>query len=204
MRAKAVLEETNSTGEFQLPSFLTGKRIGMVNMGEEAVRQWNSGEGKAAAAVAVRFERVSEMFKWEDLFPEWIDEEEESEVPTCPEIPMPEFEKYPPVDAVAAKIPCGGGGRDVARLQVHLVAAAMAAKRGKRGVKVAVLSECRPMMEIFRCGDLVAREGDWWVFQPRVSRLLQKLALPIGSCQLALPIWGQGTLLCHRLFFLVG
>lgn len=173
------------------------RRIGMINMDEDDVGEW----GLFGETVPIQFDRVSDLFEWKDLFPEWIDEEEESDVPLCPEIPMPEFkdDRDGDFDLVVVKVPCRhpeeGWNRDVARLQMHLVAANVAAgkRRRRRRLTVAVLSQCRPMMEIFRCDDLVTREGDWWVYEPDLERLKQKVSLPVGSCRLALPLWGQGT-----------
>ncbi|XP_031407194.1 UDP-glucuronate:xylan alpha-glucuronosyltransferase 2 isoform X1 [Punica granatum] len=171
------------------------KRIGMINMDEDDVSEW----GLFGDTVQVQFDRVSELFEWKDLFPEWIDEEEESDVPLCPEIPMPEFKDGEgEFDLVVVKVPCKypeeGWNRDVARLQMHLVAANVAVRKAgkRRKPRVAVLSQCRPMMEIFRCDDLVKRKGDWWVYEPDMVRLGQKVSLPVGSCKLALPLWGQG------------
>lgn len=202
---KAILEETESNvarpkrnvSNIKLPSFLyemgKGKKIGTVNMEEVDVSEWNRNR------VSVKFEEVSELFKWEDLFPEWIDEEEESDVPTCPEIPMPDFKQYGNMEMIVAKLPCKeeedekGWRRDVHRLQVHLVVAHLAAKKGTRNTKVALWSKCRPMLDLFRCNDLVRKEGDWWLYHPDIAKLEQKVSLPLGSCKLALPLWGQGT-----------
>lgn len=188
--------------KIEAPAFLkeiiTGSaaktRIGMINMEDDDVSEWTSyGE-----TIPVLLDPVSELFKWKDLFPEWIDEEEESDVPLCPEIPMPEYENYEEMDVVVVKMPCRfpeeGWNRDIRRLQVHLAAANMAVRKGKRRVKVVVQSQCRPMLEIFRCEDLMKREGEWWVFEPEMRRLEQKMSLPVGSCRLALPLWGQGML----------
>ena len=222
VKVKAVLEEPDNNDDMgnnvtststdsidlEFPSFLKKvlgkgkkkKKIGMVNMDEEVVREWNRRREDLGEAVPFRFERVTDFFKWEDLFPEWIDEEEESDVPTCPEIPMPDLKSYGEVDLVVAKLPCNDKARrDVFRLQVHLIVANMVVKKGKRDwnynrrkTKVVFWSKCRPMMELFRCSDLVKREGDWWLYQPQIAKLEHKLALPVGSCQLALPLWGQG------------
>ncbi|XP_042390336.1 UDP-glucuronate:xylan alpha-glucuronosyltransferase 2-like isoform X1 [Zingiber officinale] len=183
------------------PSFLKalggGARVALVNMAEEEAEQWGV---HRRAAVAVAFEPVSEHLEWKDLFPEWIDEEEENEGPSCPEIPLPALPAGE-VDAVLALLPCGGrGGRDVGRLQVHLAAASVAARRGRRDsrgrVRVA-LRACAaappPMMEVFRCDEVVAREGEWWVYAAEAARLEEKLALPVGSCNLAMPLWEKGT-----------
>ncbi|XP_043707975.1 UDP-glucuronate:xylan alpha-glucuronosyltransferase 2 isoform X2 [Telopea speciosissima] len=184
------------------PSFLSemgrGKKIGMVNMDGEDMSEWK-GIGKF---IAVDFERVSKYLEWKDLFPEWIDEEEETDISTCPEIPMPDFLAYEEMDMVLAKLPCEypkeGWGRDAFRLQVHLIAANLAVKTGKRAggirTKMVFLSPCRPMMELFRCEDMVKREGDWWWYEPEMGRLEHKVSMPIGSCKLALPLWEEGSI----------
>ncbi|XP_076924641.1 UDP-glucuronate:xylan alpha-glucuronosyltransferase 2-like isoform X1 [Bidens hawaiensis] len=185
------------------PSFLNasfigrGMRIGMVNMEGEDLSDWTA----IGKTIPVTFEKVSEYFEWKDLFPEWIDEEEEMHQTLCPEIPMPEYEKYGYMDMIVVNIPCNypeeGWARDVYRLQLHLIAANMAVRRGRRSwsrkPKVVVLSKCRPMVEIFRCDDMLVHDGDWWYYQPDIKRLEQKVYLPVGTCSLALPLWGKGN-----------
>lgn len=204
---KAVLEEPSlaMTARKELitrekPSFLSGigggMKIGMINMEDENVSEWKV----HGQIIQITFSQVTELFKWEALFPEWIDEEEELEGTSCPEIPMPEYKKYAYMDMIVAKLPCKapeeGWNRDVFRLQVHLIAANMAVRRGRRGwngkVKVVFVSKCMPMPELFRCNDLVRREGEWWYFRPEMDRLEQKISLPVGSCTLALPLWDKG------------
>ena len=86
------------------------------------------------------------------------------------------------------------------RLQVHLIVANLAVKKGKRDwnwkTKVVLWSKCRPMLELFRCNDLVKQENEWWYYEVDVKRLEQKVSLPVGSCNLALPLWEQGMLSC--------
>lgn len=176
------------------------KKIGTINMEDEDLTEWEQQLG--AEATRIEYDKVSGLFEWKHLFPEWIDEEQENEGGyLCPEIPMPpNFEEketgyYHNLEFIMAKIPCGWN-RDVFRLQVHLIAAKAAVLSSRRGAghrrpRVVVLSRCRPMMEIFRCDDLVSREGDWWLFEPEMGRLEQKLSLPIGSCNLALPLWPE-------------
>ncbi|XP_010916626.1 UDP-glucuronate:xylan alpha-glucuronosyltransferase 2 isoform X1 [Elaeis guineensis] len=183
------------------PSFIQGSHgnmtIGLMNMEDDEVKDW----GALGRSIAVDFEQVSELFEWKDLFPEWIDEEEENEGATCPEIPMPDFSVYEEMDMVVARLPCRrpeeGWARDVFRLQTQLVAANLAVRRGRRDgrgvVKVVFLSACRPMMELFQCDDLVGREGDWWMYEAQAARLEEKVTMPVGSCNLALPLWGEGT-----------
>lgn len=191
------------------PSFLneiaggsSGMKIGMVNMEDEDIGEWNlHGE----TIITVRYEKVSENLEWKRLFPEWIDEEEETAAgkPSCPEIPMPEMADYPYMDLIVAKLPCNGTGRDVFRLQIHLIAANLAAARGRRDryekTKVLLLSKCRPMVEFFRCKELKKQENDWWYFEVDILKLSQKVSLPIGSCNLALPLWGKGIFIFFNL-----
>ncbi|CAI8606320.1 unnamed protein product [Vicia faba] len=200
-KAKSLSTKKNGT-KIEVPIFLQekigkGMKIGIVNMNEDDdLSEWSiHGE-----TITINFDKVSQFFNWTDLFPEWIDEEEESDVPTCPEIPMPEFEAYNKMDLLVAKLPCKypleGWGREVLRLQVHLIVANMIVKKGKKDWKmksrVLFWSKCRPMLEIFRCDDLVIHEDDWWFYEVDVKKLEQKVGLPIGSCTLALPLWEQG------------
>ncbi|KAK6160722.1 hypothetical protein DH2020_004103 [Rehmannia glutinosa] len=211
IKMKAVLEEP-SNGNNQLkalrevikrgkPSFLNatrgkGMKIGMVNMGDEDLSDWNT----HGQIISISLDKVSEMFEWKHIFPEWIDEEEEFSGSSCPEIPMPDSDKYDEMDMIVAKLPCRapeeGWNRDVFRLQVHLVAAKMAVKRGRWDwsgkMKVVFLSECMPMPEIFRCDEMVEREGEWWYYKVETGRLEQKVLMPFGSCNLALPLWDKG------------
>lgn len=116
---KPRMPKQNAT-KIEVPSFFIemgkGMKMGMVNMHEDDVSEWSS----LGETTQVYFERVSQFFNWTDLFPEWIDEEEESDVPSCPEIPMPEFAAYETMDVIIAKLPCKypeeGWGRDVFRL----------------------------------------------------------------------------------------
>ncbi|KAG5033945.1 hypothetical protein JHK87_008855 [Glycine soja] len=198
-RANPQRQKNKSAKKIEVPSFFSklGERmkIGMVNMKEDDVSNWSThGE-----RTSVYFERVSQFLNWTDLFPEWIDEEEENDVPSCPEIPMPEYAEYGSMDVIVAKLPCRypeeGWKRDVFRLQVHLIVANLAVKKGKKDwrgkTRVVFWSKCRPMLELFPCDNLVKGEGEWWYYEPEVKRLEHKVSLPIGSCKLALPLWEQ-------------
>ncbi|CAA6664979.1 unnamed protein product [Spirodela intermedia] len=127
----------------------------------------------------------------EETFPRVDRRGEVKETPSCPEIPMPDFSQYAEVDAVVARLPCrypkAGWARDVFRLQVHLAAANLAVWRARRD------GGGRPMMELFRIDDLVAREGDWWLYESDLRRLQLKVAMPVGSCRLALPLRGESN-----------
>ncbi|KAM3378178.1 putative UDP-glucuronate:xylan alpha-glucuronosyltransferase 4 [Capsicum galapagoense] len=148
----------------------------------------------------VKFPKVSDKLKWKDLFPEWIDENEASAKPKCPEIPMPVFEEYEELDAVVAKVPCKhvgvDGSRDVFRLQVNLVVANLLVRSGgwnkNRRVYAVLIGDCGPMWEIFRCEDMLLHEENLWVYKPELEKLKQKILMPVGSCQLALPFSEQG------------
>ncbi|WVY93130.1 hypothetical protein V8G54_032218 [Vigna mungo] len=74
-------------------------------------------------SVFVDFDHVDGNLKWEEIFPEWIDENGK-----CPNIPMPKLENFEDLNAVVAKVPCGV--RDVFRLQVNLVVANLAVRSG--------------------------------------------------------------------------
>ncbi|KDO40204.1 hypothetical protein CISIN_1g0469172mg, partial [Citrus sinensis] len=116
--------------------------------------------------VHVRFDHVGEDKKWEDFFPEWIDEDHKWGPPACPDIPMP-VQDYRYLDVIVARVPCrgdgdgGGGMRDVFRLQVNLVVANLAVESGlvkpdvDRAVYVVFVGSCGAMVEMFRCDDLV-------------------------------------------------
>lgn len=201
-------QKNKSAKKIEVPSFFSklGERmkIGMVNMKENDVSNWSThGE-----RTSVYFERVSQFLNWTDLFPEWIDEEEENDVPSCPEIPMPEYAEYGSMDVIVAKLPCRypeeGWKRDVFRLQVHLIVANLAVKKGKKDwrgkTRVVFWSKCRPMLELFPCDNLVKGEGEWWYYEPEVKRLEHKVSLPIGSCKLALPLWEQGIYAIRQYF----
>ncbi|XP_048500782.2 uncharacterized protein LOC104905847 isoform X1 [Beta vulgaris subsp. vulgaris] len=210
VKMKAVLEEqgvVSPTKHTQVrrekPKFLKemgirGMKIAAVNMEDEDLSEW---EVNGDTITRVSFEKVSELFEWKYLFPEWIDEEQENEGYVCPEIPMPTFEEHGNLDIVVANLPCNfpekGWARDIFRLQIHLIVANMAVKKGRRDwygrTKIMLLSKCRPMLDMFRCDDLVRREGDWWYYEPDMVKLQQKVTLPMGSCRLALPLWGQDS-----------
>lgn len=148
--------------------------------------------------INIQFDPVQSNLTWNKLFPSWIDEENSSS--SCPQIPMPNLSLYKELDVVMASLPCKwpetNWKRDVFTLQVHLVVANVAVKRGVRDergkVRILLKSKCRPMMEIFRCDDLVRREGEWWFYEVEVRMLEEKVALPVGSCNLALDSAKEG------------
>lgn len=128
---------------------------------------------------------------WQTLFPEWIDEEQDVEVPSCPSLPRLEVPRRR-LDLIAVKLPCrneGNWSRDVARLHLQISAAGLAATcKGSYSVHLLFVTRCFPMPNLFPCKDLVAHRGDAWLYRPQLSSLRAKLQLPIGSCELALPL----------------
>ncbi|CAO2817821.1 unnamed protein product [Amaranthus hypochondriacus] len=179
---------------------IRGMRIGAINMENDDLSEWNK---NGDTIIKIPIEKVSQLFEWKHIFPEFIDEEEENEGYSCPEIPIPSFQEYGNLDMVIANLPCNleekdhGWNRDVFRLQVHLIVANLVVKKSRRDwygrSKVVLFSKCRPMLDLFRCDDLVKREGDWWFFHSHMGKLEHKVTLPIGSCNLVLPIWGEGV-----------
>ncbi|KAL5995947.1 hypothetical protein ACLOJK_026020 [Asimina triloba] len=171
--------------------------IGLVNMEEEEQKEGVDFIkhlrllGNTTTAT-VHFDRVPKDLHWVDFFPEWIDEDRKFHKPKCPTIPMPRFDDYG-FDVVISRLPPCGSSRDVLRLQVHLVVANLVLRSGS--AMVVFLGPCEPMWEMFRCEDVVRREEDLWVFRPDLRRLKQKLVMPVGSCELAMPFIKQESLL---------
>ncbi|XP_043723963.1 putative UDP-glucuronate:xylan alpha-glucuronosyltransferase 5 [Telopea speciosissima] len=176
-------------------------KIGLINFSEREREAWD----QLGETSLISFDRVKEEVRWEDLFPEWINEERWP-LPRCPEIPMPAFEKYGELDMVVSKVPCGSieeikkGVRDVVRLQVNLVVANLVVRNGRRRdegggdrpVYVVFIGSCEPMWEIFRCDDLLRHEGDLWIYKPELKKLKEKVEMPVGTCRLAIPYVKQG------------
>ncbi|KAH9320929.1 hypothetical protein KI387_015568 [Taxus chinensis] len=170
-------------------------KIALVNIEEEEAQQWET----LGETTVIKFDVIdSEEVQWTDLFPEWIDEEEQYTSPACPTIPMPEIEEETEFDLVVTRVPCRkpekGWSRDVVRLQIQLVSAQVAAKHSRNGKKMAMLflSACRPVLDLFRCEDLVKRRDHVWLYQSDVKKLAHKVSLPVGSCELAVPLKNQG------------
>lgn len=172
-------------------------KIGLVNIDNETSESIiGLMHGEAAEIVKIDFDPVGDHVKWNDLFPEWINEAEPKKQ-KCPEIPMPlPLEDYGEFDVVVANFPCpkgrekGLGSRDVFRLQVNLVVAKLLVKGGREHhedeMKYAVfMGSCGAMWEIFRCDDLLWHEGNWSIYKPALRKLKQKVMMPVGSCQLA-------------------
>ncbi|XP_037432572.1 UDP-glucuronate:xylan alpha-glucuronosyltransferase 1-like isoform X1 [Triticum dicoccoides] len=174
-----------------------GLRVGILNFDGDEMDQWRA---LLPAAAAVHLDRVAGNVTWAHLYPEWIDEEELYHAPACPDLPEPSPAPEGGYDVVAVKLPCSGAAgwsKDVPRLHLQLAAARLAAGRseehGRRAAAhVIVVSRCFPAPNLFRCKDEVMRDGDVWLYRPDMGELRQKLALPVGSCRLAMPLRALG------------
>ncbi|KAJ6798449.1 UDP-glucuronate:xylan alpha-glucuronosyltransferase 1-like isoform X1 [Iris pallida] len=168
-------------------------KLGLLNFNITEVNYWQQLLPRAESST-VHMEYAKNNLTWEELYPEWIDEEEESEVPNCPDLPEPEVPVRSRFDLIAVKLPCNRSAknwsRDVARLHLQLSAAKLAAAHGDSEHKVHVLfiTDCFPIPNLFTCKDLVVREGDTWLYKPDLRILKEKLQLPEGSCQLSIPL----------------
>ncbi|KAJ8772053.1 hypothetical protein K2173_027230 [Erythroxylum novogranatense] len=183
-------------------------KIGLVNVDDDTQRAYSNMHG-LGETVSIDFETVSKDLKWDDFFPEWIEEDGKWGPAKCPDIPMPTTAEVD-LDVIVARVPCGReakkkGIRDVYRLQVNLVVANLVVANGwvspdfYRTVYAVFISSCGPMEEIFRCEDLVTRTDSYWVYKPELRRLKQQMLMPVGSCQIASPgqegyIFGNGPL----------
>ncbi|XP_072999115.1 UDP-glucuronate:xylan alpha-glucuronosyltransferase 1-like [Typha latifolia] len=173
-------------------------KIGLLNFNETEVGYWKQILPQAEPSI-VKLSPAKSSITWEDLYPEWIDEEEETEIPICPSLPDPEVPSGSRFDLVAVKLPCNKSAswsRDVARLHLQLSAAklAVASAKGNAQVHVLFVTDCFPIPNLFSCKNLVKREGNAWVYMPDLKALKEKLRLPVGSCELAIPLKAKARL----------
>ncbi|XP_058097303.1 putative UDP-glucuronate:xylan alpha-glucuronosyltransferase 3 isoform X2 [Magnolia sinica] len=166
--------------------------IGLLNFNGSEINHWQQ-VVPGTHCVILHLEYARNNITWEDLYPEWIDEEEESEVPICPSLPEPEAVKKPQLDLIAVKLPCRrwsvNWSRDVARLHLQLAAAKLAASaKGNHPAHVIFVTDCFPIPNLFMCKELVVREENTWMYKPNLRVLREKLRLPVGSCELAVPL----------------
>lgn len=178
-----VIEKLTDQNEYQ--------GIALLNFNGSEIEQWSQFIPEIEHVI-LNLDHVSNNITWESLYPEWIDEEEEFEVPTCPKVPKLQVPGKPRLDLIAVKLPCNKSGdwsRDVARLHLQLSAARLAATaRGYHPVRVLLVTDCFPTPNLFTCKELVVREGDVWLYEPNLNMLREKLQLPVGSCELAVPL----------------
>lgn len=165
--------------------------VGLLNFDEDEVQKWQQ-LAPGSEFVNVAFNYARRDVKWETLYPEWIDEDEQFEVPRCPQLHLPKAPKNTKLDVVAAKLPCRkwekNWSRDVARLHLQLAAANLSVSTKGHGVYVLLITECWPAPNLFTCKDLISHENNTWLYKPNATIMKSKLKLPVGSCQLAVPL----------------
>ncbi|KAF5204196.1 UDP-glucuronate:xylan alpha-glucuronosyltransferase [Thalictrum thalictroides] len=170
-------------------------RIGLLNFNNTEIDQWKR-LIQGVEHIVLQLDHVRNDVTWESLYPEWIDEEEEFEVPTCPSLPELKVPQKIRFDVVAVKLPCHKSenwSRDVARLHLQLAAARLVASvKGQNAVYVLFVTDCFPTPNLFTCKDLVVREKNAWLYKPQLNTLREKLQLPVGSCELAVPLKANG------------
>ncbi|XP_020097568.1 UDP-glucuronate:xylan alpha-glucuronosyltransferase 1-like [Ananas comosus] len=173
-------------------------KIALLNFNSTEIDSWHDIQPQAELSV-VRLEHAKGSVTWESLYPEWIDEEEETEIPVCPSLPDPEVPVGRQYDLVAVKLPCNrldGWSRDVARLHLQLSAAKLAvgSSKGNAEVHVLFVTDCFPIPNLFACKHIVQREGNAWLYKPDLRTLREKIRLPVGSCELAIPLKAKARL----------
>lgn len=65
-------------------------------------------------------------------------------------------------------------------------------KAGNENVHVLILSECRPLVNLFTCGELLEHRDQGWLYQVNLEQLGKRISLPVGSCQLSVSLQQQG------------
>ncbi|CAN6475739.1 unnamed protein product [Victoria cruziana] len=168
--------------------------VGLLNFNSSEVREWQN-ILPGVNTVTISLEHVRSDVTWETLYPEWIDEEEESEVPICPSMPMPEVPGRLQFSLIAVKLPCQktvkNWSRDVARLHLQLAAAKLAASLAGSSLHVLFVTDCWPLPNLFTCKELITRDDNIWIYKPDFNILQKKLRLPVGSCELSVPLKSQ-------------
>lgn len=171
--------------------------IGLLNFNNSEVKQWKHLIPSADQTV-LQLDYADKNVTWDVLYPEWIDEEQETEVPSCPSLPKLEIPRKR-IDLIAVKLPCKNDGNwstDIARLHLQLAAAGLAASaKGSYPVHVLFVTKCFPIPNLFTCKQLLAKNGNVWLYKPNLDVLREKIQLPVGSCELALPLGNRGMFL---------
>ncbi|KAG5245054.1 plant glycogenin starch initiation protein [Salix suchowensis] len=135
--------------------------VGLLNFNNSEISYWKH-LMPDATHVALQLDYADKNMTWDSLYPEWIDEEQEKEVPVCPSLPKPETLRKR-LDLIAVKLPCRNEvnwSRDVARLHLQLAAASLAASaKGLYPIHLLFITERFPIPNLFTCKELVVREG---------------------------------------------
>ena len=168
--------------------------VGILNFNSTEKNIWQQVLPKAKH-INLHLDYVVENITWDSLYPEWIDEEQEHEVPSCPSFPKLEVPRIR-LDLIAVKLPCRNEGnwlRDMARLHLQLAAAGLATSaKGYYQVQLLFITKCFPLPNLFSCKELVSRKGNIWIFKPDLNVLREKVQLPVGSCELSLALEHRG------------
>lgn len=169
--------------------------IGLLNFNKLETDHWKQLIPNSDHVV-LHLDHAQKNVTWDTLYPEWIDEEEEDEIPICPSLPKIEVPKKR-LDLIIIKLPCrdheANWSRDVARLHLQLSAAQLAvSSQGYQPMHLLFVTKCFPIPNLFSCKELVLREGHAWLYKPKLDTLREKLRLPVGSCELALPLKPKG------------
>uniref|UniRef100_A0A1D1XVH3 Hexosyltransferase n=2 Tax=Anthurium amnicola TaxID=1678845 RepID=A0A1D1XVH3_9ARAE len=168
-------------------------KVGLLNFNITEINNWQQLLPRSESHV-VHLDYINHNLTWEDLYPEWIDEEEESEVPKCPHLPEPRVLEHVQLDVIAVKLPCdrlGNWSRDVVRLHLQIAAAKLAsaaAAEPHHTMHILFVTDCFPIPNLFKCKDLVVREGSIWLYRPNIGTLSENIRLPVGSCELSIPL----------------
>lgn len=171
--------------------------IGFLNFHENEINEWKTritpiNENQI---VNIELDPVAKNVTWDSLFPEWIDEEQQDEVPSCPNMPKLEVPRKR-IDLIVVKLPCRNEAnwwRDVARLHLQVAAAELASSSSQNHpLHVVFVTKCFPIPNLFPCKELVVRRGNVWLYEPNLKVLHEKIQLPVGSCELALPFKPRG------------
>ncbi|GAB4845111.1 Putative UDP-glucuronate:xylan alpha-glucuronosyltransferase 3 [Ancistrocladus abbreviatus] len=175
----------------ELPDRKEYKGIGLLNFNDNEIDSWQD-VLPDLEHIVLHLDNVPNTITWDTLYPEWIDEEEEFEVPSCPYLPSIQVPRSARIDLLVIKLPCRKSGkwsRDVARFHLQLAAARLAAStKGSHRVHVLLVTDCFPIPNLFTCKELVSRSGNAWLYNPNLNTLREKVNLPVGSCELSVPL----------------
>ncbi|KAI3664926.1 hypothetical protein L6452_43539 [Arctium lappa] len=187
-------DEISSVME-KLSGIIINHGIGFLNLNKTEISEWKrniiiTAPNENDHIVNLHLDPIDDNVTWDSLYPEWIDEEQQDQVPSCPNFPKVHVPRKRLLDLVVVKLPCrneGNWSRDVARLHLQLATAGLAAAAAARAPHLLFITNCFPLPNLFPCTELVVRRGNAWLYQPNLKVLREKIQLPVGSCELALP-----------------
>ncbi|GKF16365.1 hypothetical protein Tco_0061283, partial [Tanacetum coccineum] len=80
--------------------------VGLLNFNEKEIFEWKTHIfPNSANNIVLNLDPVNKNVTWDSLYPEWIDEEQENEVPKCPIFPKLDVPENM-FDVIAIKLPC--------------------------------------------------------------------------------------------------